>query len=189
LLAKSAYGDGNLFANPSMVLGELLGVGKLVVYDELYETTGWLMSNVTGGSSTTFVVDDASDFVVGGTARLVNTTLNRSWEDLTISAVNVTTSTITVSVAPVNSYKSGRDKVVMRKKFIADNAFLLFSKNSADGDDIAEVLEAPYGLGRSWGMNIDTKDEWDPEGIWLRVQDKCLPVMYHPDCSIKLNVF
>jgi hypothetical protein len=188
LLAKSAYGDGNLFANPSMVLGELLGVGKLVVYDELYETTGWLMSNVTGGSSTTFVVDDASDFVVGGTARLVNTALNRSWEDLTISAVNVTTSTITVSAAPVNSYKSGRDKVVMRKKFIADNAFLLFSKNSADGDDIAEVLEAPYGLGRSWGMNIDTKDEWDPEGIWLRVQDKCLPVMYHPDCSIKLNV-
>lgn len=188
LLAKSAFGDGNLFANPAMVLGEILGVGKLLVYDELYETTGWLTSNVTGGSTTTVSVDDATDFEAGGKVRFVDTSENRKWEDRVIDSVNVANSTITVTAAPTNSYKAGEDKVIMRKKFISDNDFLMFSKTSADGDDIAEILEAPYGLGRTWGMQVDTKDEWDPEGTWLRVQDKCLPVMYHPDCSVKLTV-
>jgi len=30
--------------------------------------------------------------------------------------------------------------------------------------------------------------EWDPEGIWIRVQDKGLPVVYHPDFIFKLTV-
>lgn len=188
LLAKSAFGDGQLFANPAMVLGEILGVGKLIVYDELFEVTGWIMSTVTGGSSTTVTVDDANDFEVGGTLRFIDVSENRTWEDETITAVNKSTGVITVGTAPTLSFKAGEDKVIMRKKFISDDDFLLFSKNSGAGDPIAEILEAPYGLGRKYGINIDTKDEWDPEGMWIRVQDKCLPVMYHPDCSIKLNV-
>jgi len=189
LLEKSKFGDGQLFAQPARVIGELLGIGTLMVYDELYEHTAWLMTNVAGGSTTTFTVDDANDFEAGGKIRFVNTSLNRSWEDEVIASVDKAASTVTVSTAPTASFKAGRDKVVMRKKFIDDNKFLMFSKTSADGDDIAEVLEAPYGLGRRWGTFVDTKDEWDPEGVWTRVQDKALPVMYHPDCSIRLTVF
>lgn len=189
LLAKSAFGDGMLFANPSMVLGEILGLGKLIVYDELYETTGWMLTSITGGSSTTVVVDDATDFETGtNNARLVNTSLDRSWETISITNVDKSTNTLTFA-APTASFVAGRDKVVMRKKFIANTDFLMFSDVSADGDSIAEVMQAPYGLGRRWGINVDTHDEWDPEGTWLRIQDKCLPVMYHPDCSIKLKVY
>jgi len=188
LLAKSAFGDGQLFANPAKVLGEILGIGQLMIYDELYEVTAEIMSAVTGGSSTTVTVDDATDFEVGGKLRYVDRSQNRVWEDETITAVNKSTGVITVGTAPTLSFKAGEDKVVMRKKFIPDTDFLLFSKTSADGDDIAEILEAPYGLGRRWGTYVDSKDEWDPEGTWLRVQDKALPVMYHPDCSVKLTV-
>lgn len=62
LLSKSNFGNGDLFSNPQMVIGTLLGVGKLVIYDDLFEIPGWLTQNVVGGSSTTIYVDDASDF-------------------------------------------------------------------------------------------------------------------------------
>ena len=188
LLTKSAFGDGNLFANPAQVIGTLLGVGNIQVYDELYEVTGWLTGNVTGGSTVDIDVDDATDFEVGGKARFFNLSLNNSWEDSLITDVDRNVNQITVDVAPVKSYQAGRDKVIMRKKFIGDDDFLMFNTKSGDGDTIAEFLEAPYGNTRRWGMSADTKDEWDPEGVWLRVQDKGLPVLYHPDTIVKLKV-
>jgi hypothetical protein len=188
LLSKSAFGDGNLFSNPTQVIGQLLGVGSLVVYDELYEVTGWLTGGVTGGSTTVIPVDDTSDFEVGGLLRFVDTSESNAWEDRAITAVSQINSTVTVATAPTNSYIAGEDKVIMRKKFIGDDTFLMFSTTSADGDTIGEFMEAPYGLGRRWGTYADTKDEWDPEGMWLRVQDKGLPVLYHPDTIVRLTV-
>ncbi len=188
LLSKNAFGDGNLFSNPSQVIGQLLGVGSLVVYDELYEVTGWLTGGVTGGSTTVIPVDDTSDFEVGGSLRFVDTSESNAWEDRAITAVSQINSTVTVATAPTNSYIAGEDKVIMRKKFIGDDTFLMFSTTSADGDTIGEFMEAPYGLGRRWGTYADTKDEWDPEGMWLRVQDKGLPVLYHPDTIVRLTV-
>lgn len=185
LLAKSAFGQGDLFSNPSQVLASLLGVGKLTVYDELYELQSYL--TVTPGS-TTIYLEDASDFEVGGTARFVNTLLFNVWEDQVITAVDVVAGTITVDAQPSLVFVGGRDKVVMRKKFIQDNEFLMFS-SKAQGEAVAEFMEAPYGMDRRWGFFADTKLEWDPEGIWLRVQDKGLPVMYHPDTVFKYTVF
>jgi hypothetical protein len=188
LLQKSAFGNGDLFANPSQVIGSLLGVGNIQVYDETFEVTGWLLSNVTGGSSTDIVVDNAADFEVGGTLRLIDMSEASSWEDRKITAVNVSTNTITVASAPTNSYIAGEDKVIMRKKFIDDDTFLIFSDTSADGMKIAEFMQAPYGLERQWGMNVDKKDEWDPDGTWTREQDKGLPVLYYPDTIYRLKV-
>lgn len=188
LLRKDAFGDGSLFANPAQVIGQLLGCGQIMVYDELYEVTGWLTGAVAGGVTTDIPVDDTSDFEVGGTLRFVDTSIANTWEDCTISAVNHSTGTVTVAVAPVASYIAGEDKVIMRKKFIDDNTFLLFSTKSADGDNIGEFMEAPYGVGRRWGNYADTKDEWDPEGLWLRIQGKGLPVLYHPDTIVRIKV-
>ncbi len=185
LVNKSAFGNGDLFANPDKVIASLLGLGNMVVYDELYEVQGWL---TTTPSSTTINVDDASDFEVGGTLRFVNMTKYNVWEDEVITAVDPIASTVTVAAQPTGTFVGGRDKVVMRKKFIQDNEILLFSDN-AQGERIAEFMEAPYGTDRRWGFYADTKGEWDPEGIWLRVQDKGLPVMYHPDTTFKLTVF
>lgn len=188
LLKSSAFGDGDLFQNPSQVIGTLLGVGPLTVYDEMFEITGWLTGNVTGGATTVIPVDDASDFEAGGTLRFIDMSEVNVWEDETIASVDVVAGTVTVSVAPTKSFKAGEDKVIMRKKFIPDNVFFMFA-DSAEGESIAEFMEAPHGLGRNWGMFADTKDQWDPEGVYLRVADKGLPVLYHPDTSYKLIVY
>ena len=187
LLKSSAFGDGDLFQNPSQVIGTLLGVGPLTVYDEMFEITGWLTGNVTGGATTDILVDDASDFEAGGTLRFVDMSEVNVWEDETIASVDVEAGKVVVSSAPTKSFKAGEDKVIMRKKFIPDNVFFMFA-DKAEGEPIAEFMEAPHGLGRNWGMFADTKDQWDPEGIYLRVADKGLSVLYHPDTTYKLIV-
>jgi hypothetical protein len=185
LLSKSAFGNGDLFSRPREVIGTLLGVGTLTTYDEFYEVQAWLTA--TPGS-TTIYVDDASDFEVGGKLRFVNMIRYNTWEEEVITAIDRVNSTITVGQQPSGSFVGGRDKVIMRKKFIPDNEFFMFA-DSQDGEKIAEFMQAPYGVDRRWGFYADTKDEWDPEGIWLRVQDKGLPVLYRPDTTYKLTCF
>ncbi|MFA5394428.1 MAG: major capsid protein [Methanogenium sp.] len=185
LLAKSAFGDGDLFSRPAQVLAMLLGVGNLMIYDELYEVQAWLTSTVSG---TTIYLDDVSDFEVGGKARFYNMAAYNTFEDEVITAVDKANGTITVGAQPDYAFVGGRDKVVMRKKFIPDNVLFMFA-DSAGGSKIAEFMEAPYGNTRRWGFYADTKDEWDPEGVWLRVQDKGLPVLYNPDTTYKITAF
>jgi hypothetical protein len=188
LLAKSAFGNGDLFSNPNRVLASLLGLSNITVYDDLYEIQAYLNGAVTGGATVAIPVDDAIDFEVGGVLRIFNLTKYNTYEDRVITAVDQIASTVTVASAYTNSYVAGRDKVIMRKKFILDNQFLMFS-DTADGQKIAEFMEAPYGLDRHWGFKADTETEWDPEGIWLRVQDKGLPVMYRPDTSFLITAW
>jgi hypothetical protein len=187
LLSKSAFGDGDLFSNPTGVIASILGIGTLKIYDELYEVPAWLTANVTGGDTTVISVDDASDFEVGGTLRFYDMSEYNTYEDETITAVDVTAGTVTVSIAPAMSFIAGQDKVTMKKKYIADNVFFMFN-TMQDGEKIAEFMEAPYGIPRRWGKYGDTKDEWDPEGMWLRIQDKGLPVLYRPETTYKLIV-
>jgi hypothetical protein len=187
LLSKSAFGNGDLFARPAEVLGALLGIG-LTVYDELYEVVAWVNGTVTGGSTVAIPVDDATDFEIGGVLRFYNMTKFNTYEDRAITAVDPVASTVTVATAPTASYVAGRDKVMMRKKFILDNQFLLFT-DTVDGQKIAEFQEAPYGVDRRWGFFADTDSEWDPEGLWLRVQDKGLPVLYRPDTTFLITAW
>lgn len=188
LLAKSAFGNGDLFSKPAQVIGNLLGLGPLAIYDDLYEVPAYLTGAVAGGSTTVIPVDDASDFEAGGTLRFYDMSEVNTWEDCTIASVQQEASTVTVSVAPVASYVAGEDRVTMKKKFIQDNKFFMFS-TTQEGDKVAEFMEAPYGNSRRWGKFADTKDEWDPEGIWLRIQDKGLPVLYHPDTTFTYTVY
>lgn len=185
LLKKSAFGSGDLFSNPSKVIGNLLGIGDITVYDELYETTGWLTAAITT-TGTTAYVDDATDFEVG-TVRLYNM-LTNTYADALCTAVDKATNALTIDTGGFGvAGVGGRDKIIMRKKFIADNKVLMIVKN-VDGDPIGEWMAAPYGVDRRWGVHADTKDEWDPEGIWLRTQDKGLPVLYHNDATFTLTV-
>jgi len=185
LLEKSAFGNGDLFSKPTQVIANLLGIGNLVLYDELYEAQAWLTATV---GSTTISLDDVSDFEVGGKARFYKMTEYNTYEDEVITAVDKVNGTITVGAQPDYAFVGGRDKVVMRKKFIPDNVFFMFA-DSQDGTKVAEFMEAPYGNSRRWGFFADTKDEWDPEGVWLRVQDKGLPVLYYPDTTYKITAF
>lgn len=185
LLEKSAFGNGDLFARPASVIGELMGVGPLEVYDAFSETEHTLVANVTGGATTDVYVDDATDIEVGATARLIDTSESNVWEDATITAVDKVNHYFTIAVTTL-SFKAAEDKVIVKRKYIDDGVMLLFSTTNGNNEPIAEYMKAPFGLGRNWGMKVDRKEEWDPEGLWMRVQNKGLPVVYHPDCIYKI---
>ena len=185
LLKKSTFGDGDLFANPAPVLARLLGVGDIRIYDELYSARSHIVGNVSVGA-TSIIVEDAVDMEVGSKLRLYDMSKDDMWEDVTISAIDYSTNTLTVS-ATTAGYRGGRDVAEMRKKFVADNMISMFT-DEFEGEKIAEFMEAPFGLGRNWGMYVDRKDEWDPDGVWVRVQDKGLPVLYNPKTIVTLKV-
>lgn len=185
LLKKSTFGEGDLFANPAPVLGRLLGVGDIKLYDDLYSARSHMVSNVAVGA-TSVTVEDAVDFEKGGKVRLYDMSQDETWEDCTVSAINYATNVLTIS-ATTKAYKGGRDVVEMRKKFVADNKIMMFT-DEFEGEKVAEFMEAPFGLGRHWGLYTDQKEEWDPDGIWVRVQDKGLPVLYNPKTIVTLTV-
>jgi hypothetical protein len=57
-----------------------------------------------------------------------------------------------------------------------------------DGQPIAEYKAAPFGLGRNWGQYTDRHEEWDPDVVWIRVQDKGLPILKNRDALYLLTV-
>ena len=194
LLQKSAFGTGNLFegnvnqivgVNPQ-VIGALLDIQNFVVYDEQYEARAFLTAAVVADTTVAISVDDASDFVAGDTLRFVDTSAG-TWEEETISAVDEDANTVTVSTAPSSSYKAGEDYVAMRKYFIPNDKFAMIA-STVEGQGIAEYKQAPFALDRHYGIKTDTNETWDPEGIYIRVQDKGLPVLYQRDAMYILDV-
>lgn len=195
LLQKSTFGDGNLFkpgtmgqlvnANP-MVLAQIIGLPKLVVYDESYVVKAWLTAAVTGSSTVTIYVDEVEDFEVGGTLRFHDASAG-TYEDETISAVNVETGTLTISTAPTASFKAAEDYVTMTRKFIPDDKFIMMA-SSVEGKTIAKFRNAPHGLLRRFGVSVSRWDEEDPEMTYIKVENKGLPVLYHKDAVYVLDV-
>lgn len=194
LLQKSTFGNGTLFSgnrhsivgvNPNVV-GQLLDISNFVVYDEKYEVRAWLTGAVTADSTTTVYVDDAADFVVGGTLKFIDTSED-TWEEETISAVDVQAGTVTVSSAPSTSYKAGEDYVSMIRDFAPSDKFLMFASR-VENQSIAEYKRAPFGLGRNYGQYTDRHETWDPDGVFIRVQDKGLPVLFQRDAMYILDV-
>jgi len=194
LLSKSAFGEGDLFkgsvnnivgVNPKVV-GALLDIPNLIVYDEIYEVKAYLLAAVAASSTTSVTVENPADFVAGGTLRFVDVSAG-TWEEETISSVTPESNYVVVSTAPSTSYKAFEDYVLMRKKFIPDDKFIMMASD-VDGQKIAEYFEAPFGLNHQYGIQPDTHEEWDPDGIWIRVQDKGLPVLYQRDALYILDV-
>lgn len=194
ILAKDKWGDGLLYKGDrhpllginAKVVGELLDIPNFIVYDEMYEVRSWLTAAVVGGSTTTISLEDVTDFSAGDTIRFHNV-LTKQYEDETVASVNVEASTVTVSAAPAISLRAGFDFVSARKYYIPNDKFVMFS-SKVEGQDIAEYVRAPYGLGRKYGQQVDQHEEWDPEIVWIRVQDKGLPVLYQEDALYIIDV-
>ncbi len=185
LLKKSAFGEGDLFSNPQGVFSKLLGLGNLVIYDEHFDVSSWLTSACN--TSDEVVVEDATDYQVGK-ARIYDMTTAFTYEDVEIITINYGTNTLTLADNTTGSYAAGKARISLRKKFAAEDKLMFFSK-SVEGETIAEFMEAPFGLDRNWGMYGDTKTEWDPDGLWMRIQNKGLPVMYWPNAIMTFKVF
>ena len=193
ILQKNAFGDGGLYkgdlhnligVNPK-VLGALLDIPNLVIYDEKYEVRAWITAAVSAAQSY-IEVDDVSDFEAGGKIRLYNRTLN-TYEDRYITAIATETNMIQLSQGVTSAYKASKDYITMGKAFIPDDKFVMMA-TKVDNQPIAEYQEAPFGLGRHYGQYTDKDDVWDPEGTYIRVQDKGLPVLYNRDAMYILDV-
>jgi len=188
ILQKSAFGEGDLFKDPSRVLGNLLGVGPIEMNDDQYEVPAWLTANVVPNVTVVIPLDDVTDMEVNGILRFHDLSQANVWQDRRITAVDIPNSTVTINAPCTLAFRGGQDKVTMKKKFIADNIFMLYT-TSFEGQPVAEFMEAPYGVERRWGKFADKKDEWDPDGVWIRVQDKGLPVLYHPDTNFTIQAW
>ena len=194
LLQKSTFGNGDLFSgnknsivgvNPN-ILANLLDIPTLLIYDEMYEVRSWLTGNVTLDSTVAIPVEDVTDWEVGGEMRFHNN-LDGTYEDVTIESIQVEAGTVTVDAVTTASYRGSRDYVSMTRRFIPDTQFSMFCP-TVEGMAVAEYMQAPFGLGRTWGLQTDTKENWDPDGIFIRVQDKGLPVLYNRDAIYTLTV-
>ena len=194
LLQKSAFGSGDLFNGPvdgiinvnAQVMGNLLGIDNFIVYDQKYDVRAYLTGAVTADSTTAIPVSDVSDFEVGGTLRFIDVSAG-TWEDETIESIQVEAGTVTVSTAPSTSYKAGEDRVIMTRGYVADDKFSIFASN-VDGQPIAEFKEAPFGNARNYGITPDRWEKIDPDGIYIRVENKGLPILYHRDAIYNLTV-
>jgi len=180
LLSKSNYGQGDLFARPTQVLGDLLNIKNMVLYNQMYQVRGWLTSALAAGAgSHTVYVDDVTNFVVGATIYVRDVSANTK-ESLTITAKSESSGTLTATGTLDSSYKAGEDCVTMTRKFIPTDKFCMFS-SEVEGQKIAEFAKAPFGLDRHYGMKLDRWEKKDPDGIFIRVENKGLPVLYFED--------
>ena len=187
LLQKSAFGTGDLFRSPTTVIGQLIGIGNMHLYDEAYQVRAWLTSVLSSGAGPhTIYVDSTTDFEDGGTLTVYDVSA-RTYETLTISSTDSDAGTITATGTLSSSYKETEDYVYMTRKFIPTDKFVMWASN-VDGEPIAEFMRAPHMLNRRWGQQVDRWENKDPDGVWLRVSDKGIPVLYHEDSIYQLTV-
>lgn len=187
LLQKSAFGNGDLFANPGPVIGHLIGIGAMHLYDEAYQIRSWLTAALAAGAGPhTVYVDSTIDYEVGGTLTVLDVSANTT-ETITISAVDSDAGTITATGTLASAYKASEDLVYMTKKFVPTDKFIMWA-STVDGEPIAEYRAAPHMLERRWGQQVDRWEKKDPDGVTLRVSDKGLPVLMHEDAVYQLTV-
>jgi hypothetical protein len=195
LLQTNAFGDGTLMAGTPVhnlalvnakVLGTLFDIPNFIIYDEMYEVKAMLTGAVTGAISTHIQVHDASDFEAYQNLTFWDQSTG-SYETTLIREVNKFTNVISVDSPPANSYIAGEDYVTSQRYFIPEDKFCMMA-STVDGRPIARYHEAPFGIGRHWGLYTDRKDEWDPEGTYIRVQDKGLPVLMQRDAMYVIDV-
>lgn len=194
ILKRQNFMDSNLYTGNlnnligvnAKVIGSLLDIPNLVVYDEMYEVRAWLTGAVTGGSTTWVSLDDVSDFSIDENIRFWDVSAG-TYEDRVVLGVNIENGTVQINYPPATSYKSGEDYVTQAKPFIPDDKFIMMASR-VDGQPIAEYKQAPFGLNRNYGQFTDSYDEWDPEVTWIRVQDKGLPILFNRDAIYTIDV-
>lgn len=186
LLSKSSYGDGDLFQNPLGVIGSLVGIQNMHLYDEAFQIRSFLTAALAAGASPTAYVDNTTDFEVGGTLTCLDVSANTT-ETLTIASIDTNAGTITCTGTLSSAYKATEDLVYMTKKFVPTDKFIMWADN-VDGEPIAEFMKAPHTLSRKWGQQVDRWTTEDPDGVFVRVEDKGLPVLMHEDAVYQLDV-
>jgi len=194
LLKKNSFGDGSLFGKSAAsvigvrpeVLQNLFGIDNIVIYDDAYVVQAWLTAAVTADSTVNIYVDDISDIEAGMTVRFVDTSAG-TYEEETIASVSPQAGYFTVATAPSTSYKAGADRIEITKKYLPTDKVIFFA-SKVEGQSIASFYQAPFGNDRHYGLYTDQWEEKDPEGVWIRVRNKGLPVLEQRDAVYVLDV-
>jgi hypothetical protein len=192
LLTKSAFGDGDLMTRPAEVLRALLGVQNFMVNNEMYEVRCWMTSALSAGTGPhTIYVDEVKDIAVGDTIYGVRVSDDGGkptlTEAMTVTATSATAGTITATGTITTALRSQSDYIYTVRKFLPTNRFTVFAE-TVEGQKLAEFAEAPFDLDRHYGMKVDRNFKWDPDGVFIRVQNKGLPVLFFEDAVYSVEV-
>lgn len=192
LLAKSAFGNGDLLTRPAEVIGSLLNIPNFIIYDEMYEVRCWMSAALAAGTGPhTIYVDEVGDLVVGDVIYgvRINTTGGQHTKTaaMTITAIDAVAGTITATGTIATALRPQMDYVYTIRKFLPKDRFTLFA-DSIEGQKIAEFAEAPFDLDRHYGIKVDGDIKWDPDGVVVRVQNKGLPLLFHEDAVYSVKV-
>lgn len=180
LFKKSGYGDGGFLANPERELGKVLDI-TFELNDDFYDVP----AEVTGVAGTAITVDNARDFSVGG--KLFAELVDKEFREEFRTIVSISGNVVTVDSA-FTTLRPGKDRVTMRKKYLLDGEVCALP-SSFDGNSIGNYYLAPFGLPTPrYGMYVDSDMVWDPDGLYMRVQNKGLPVVRSPQAVFTLVV-
>jgi len=192
LLQKSAFGNGDLLARPAQVIGSLLNIPNFIIYNEMYEVRCWMRSALAAGAGPhTISVDEVGDIEVGDT--IYGVRINESGGKhtktaaMTVTAVSASAGTITATGTIATALRPQLDFIYTIRKFLPKDRFTVFA-NEIEGQKIAEFAEAPFDLDRHYGIKVDSDVVWDPDGVFVRVQNKGLPLLFHEDAVYSVKV-
>ncbi|MFZ3046491.1 MAG: major capsid protein [Desulfatirhabdiaceae bacterium] len=192
LLQKSAFGNGDLLARPAQVIASLLDIPNFLIYDEMYEVRCWMSAALASGAGPhTIYVDEVGDIEVGDVVYgvRINTEGGQHTKTaaMTVTAVSASAGTITATGTIATALRPQMDYIYTLRKFLPKDRFTVFSE-TIEGQKLAEFAEAPFDLDRHYGMKVDSDVKWDPDGIYIRVQNKGLPLLYFEDAVYSVKV-
>ena len=179
LFKKSGFGDGSFLANPARELGKVLDV-TFELNDDFYDVPAEII-NVNGA---TITVDNARDFSVKG--RLFAELFDREFREEYREIATIVGNVITVD-RPFTTLRPGKDRVTMRKKYLQDGEICALP-TSFEGNPLGFFGLAPFGIPARYGMYPDSFDIKDPDGLYIRVQNKGLPIVQSPQAIFTLVV-
>lgn len=179
LFKKAGYGDGGFLANPARELGKVLNV-VFELNDDFYDVP----AEVFGVTGNVLTVDNARDFSVGG--KLFADLVDREFREEFRYITAITGNQVTVETA-FTTMRPGKDRVTMRKKYLQDGEVVALP-STFEGNAIGKYYLAPFGIPARYGMYTDSDTVWDPDGVYLRVQNKGLPVVHSPQAVFTLVV-
>jgi hypothetical protein len=193
LLSKVYWNDGGLYkgkkdkilAVNTSAIADIIDIPNLLVYDEKYEVRSMLTTTLATDGTSAYVAD-AGDFGVGN---VTFTNIRTGYTVTTAaSAVVVETGIITITaVGGSTTFPAQQTIVSQLLNFIPDKKFVMMA-TSVEGEPIAAYEQAPFGNGRHYGMKLDKKEQWDPEAVTVRAQDKGLPILKQNDAVYMITV-
>jgi len=190
LLQKSAFGgpgsEAILSADPTKILTTLFGV-PFYSYDNEYPVTLYIQQRT---DAATYTVNNAGLVSEGTEVIIQRVDPNQKVQEevRTIDSINVGTNKIVLDSGTVGTYIAGRDILQARVPFLKKNR-LVFMAEKVRNKDVMTWINSPVGLGAvRYGERLESKENWDPDEIFSRVQNMGIWALMHSQVIGTLDI-